>query len=188
MRSGWRPAITHLSNLVTMMRILAVLALLQLTSCGLVREEPVAEVETEAEFGELDADDELSEEAFEAQFGEEAVTDPAELERRRARLAEEEQEVRQENEEFLEGSKEWFERIDEYSDLPFDEFEAERTGDVDSKKFARGLLHPEVAPVDPESERYYDSFRLGRTSAPASYDSVALGHVTPVSSDLGDER
>ena len=178
MRSGWRPATTHLSNLVTMMRILAVLALLQLASCGLVREEPVAEVETE--FGDLDADDELSEEAFEAQFGEEAVTDPAELERRRARLAEEEQEVRQENEEFLEGSKEWFERIDEYSDLPFDEFEAERTGDVDSKKFARGLLHPEVAPVDPESERYYDSFRLGRTSAPASYDSVALGHVTPV--------
>ena len=93
-----------------------------------------------------------------------------------------EAEVKEENKEFMEGKIDWFERINEYSDLPEDEFVAERTGDFDSdkKRYGRGLIHPEVAPVDEASERYFDTFRHSRAAAPASYSSVDKGYVTEV--------
>jgi len=155
--------------------------LLQLSLAGLVREEPV-EITNFETSEELDTLDELSEEAFEEMFGEASITDPDELERHRKTLQQEEAEVKEENKEFMEGKIDWFERINEYSDLPEDEFVAERTGDFDSDKerYGRGLIHPEVAPVDEASERYFDTFRHSRAAAPASYSSVDKGYVTEV--------
>jgi len=148
---------------------------------GLVREEPV-EITNFETSEELDTLDELSEEAFEEMFGEASITDPDELERHRKTLQQEEAEVKEENKEFMEGKIDWFERINEYSDLPEDEFVAERTGDFDSDKerYGRGLIHPELAPVDEASERYFDTFRHSRAAAPASYSSVDKGYVTEV--------
>ena len=128
---------------------------------------------------EMDADEELSFDQFEAQFGEDAITDPEEKAKREQALKDAEEDVKKIDEEFLEGKKEWFERIDEYSDLPEDEFEAERTG-AHEDGYARGLLEPEVTPVDEESERYFDLFRYSRSAAPATYSSVDSGYVTQV--------
>ena len=157
--------------------------LVSFSLAGLVREDPV-EITNFETSDEMDAEDELSEEAFEEMFGEEPITDPEELERHRETLEREEAEVKEENKEFMEGKKDWYDRINEYSDLPKDEFEAERTGDFDSNqtRYGRGLINPEVAPVDEASERYFNSLRLSRASAPASYSSVDLGYVTEVSS------
>ena len=167
------------------MKILILISalLVSFALAGLVREDPV-EITNFETSDEMDAEDELSEEAFEEMFGEEPITDPEELERHRETLEREEAEVKEENKEFMEGKKDWFDRINEYSDLPKDEFEAERTGDFDSDqaRYGRGLINPEVAPVDEASERYFDSLRLSRASAPASYSSVDLGYVTEVSS------
>lgn len=155
--------------------------LVSFSLAGLVREEPVEITDFETS-EEMDAEDELSEEAFEEMFGEEPITDPEELERHRETLEREEAEVKEENKEFMEGKKDWFDRINEYSDLPKDEFEAERTGDFDSDqaRYGRGLINPEVAPVDEASERYFDTVRSNRASAPASYSSVDMGYVTEV--------
>lgn len=129
-------------------------SLLQLAMSGLLREDEE----------EMDANVELSEEAFEEQFGETPITDPVELERHRQRLAEVEADVKEVNKEYMEGKKEWFERIDEFSDLPEGEFDAERTGAlVPNDGLGRGALVPEVDSEDLESERYFDSFRFGRS-------------------------
>merc|ERR1719362_141903 len=108
--------------------------LVSLSLAGLVREEPV-EITNFETSEEMDAEDELSEEAFEEMFGEEPITDPEELEKHRETLEREEAEVKEENKEFMEGKE---------------EFEAERTGDFDSDqaRYGRGLINPEVAPVD----------------------------------------
>ena len=157
---------------------------LQLIFAGLVKDEAAARVEPVPDYGadegELDTDDELSFDEFEAEFGEDPITDPEEKARREEALKEAEEDVKEEDEEFMEGKKEWFERIDEYSDLPEDEFEAERTGSKDEPEYARGLIEPEVKPVDEASERYFDLFRYSRSSAPASYSSVDQGYVTQV--------
>ena len=163
------------------MKIIILLSVLKLTFAGLaVREDPIEITNFDTPSAEMDMDDELSEEAFEMQFGEDPIDDPEEMERRAEALKEREEEIKEENEEFLEGEKEWFDKIDEYSDLPEDEFEAERTGDADDNTYARGLLTPEIVPVDEESERYFDTFRYSRSEAPSQYNSVDLGYVTQV--------
>ena len=144
--------------------------LLHRAYCGLVRDIPP---------DELDANVELSEEAFEDLFEKTPITDPVELERHRQRLAEVEEEVKEINMEYLEGKKTWFEKIDEFSDLPLDEFLAERTGLIDG--YARGLIDSDAADeMDPVSEKYFDTFRYSRSTTPANYSSVDLGYVTGV--------
>ena len=83
-------------------------------------------------FDDLDADDNLTEEEFEEEFGLEPVTDPEEKARREEALEEAEAEVKEENEKYLNGEADWFEEINEFSDLPKDEFEKEKTGDVET--------------------------------------------------------
>merc|ERR1712038_2097399 len=70
-----------------------------------------------------------------------------------------------------------------YSDLPEDEFEANHTGLIANmeRRFATGMYNVPL-PYDAESERFYDAVRYSRSTVPASYDSVALGNVSPVKS------
>ena len=69
-------------------------------------------------FDDLDADDNLTEEEFEEEFGLDPVTDPEEKARREEALEEAEAEVKAENEKYLNGQADWFEEINEFSDLP----------------------------------------------------------------------
>merc|ERR1719422_551498 len=92
-----------------------------------------------------------------------------------------EEDFKKANEKFMEGEQTWWEAINEFANLPEDEFEANHTGLFkNATEYARGLLRIPV-PVDEASERYLDQFRESRADdVPASYDSNALGHVSPV--------
>ena len=130
------------------------------------------------DFGDLDPEDGLDEDQFETEFGLDPITDPAEKAKRKEALKEAEDEVKKENKKYLNGKADWFEEINEFSDLPKDEFEKEKTGDVE--EYARGLLEPEIKPVDARSERYIASLLARRAAVPASYSAVDAGIVSPV--------
>ena len=139
--------------------------------------------------GEMDADDNLNEDDFEEEFGEPAITDPEEHKRREEALEKAEEQVKEENKEFMEGKKSWFEEINKFSDLPKDEFIKDETGDimpvVDKITFARGLIEPKIKLLDRESEAYFNSTRYNRafsSTHPRSYSAVDLGYVTDVRS------
>ena len=135
-------------------------------------------VKMDEEFGDTDPQEELNEEQFEEEFGLEPITDPVEKQRRQEALDEAEKAEKAQNDKFLNGKSDYWERINEWSDLPQDEFEKEKAGDVEN--FARGLLEPEIKPVDARSERYFSSLLLRRDSVPASYSAVDAGLVSPV--------
>merc|ERR1719350_2276159 len=88
------------------------------------------------------------------------VTDPEEKARRQAALKANEALIKEENEAYSKGEKTWFDAVNEFADLPEDEFEAEKTGDVVPPDFGRGLLQPTGADrVDFASEQYFANFR-----------------------------
>jgi len=133
---------------------------------------------------DLDPLDNLNEEEFEQEFHLDPVTDPEEKLRREEALVENENLIKETNQEFLDGEISWWDEVNEFADLPKDEFDAEKTGAVipSERGYARGLLEPlEAERVDPRSERYFDSVRYSRGGpVPASYSSVDLGLVSPV--------
>ena len=97
-------------------------------------------------------------------------------------LEENEALIKEENEEFLNGKKTWWDKINDFADLPEDEFEEEKTGELlPAEAHGRGLIHPkESERTDEPSEKYFDTFRYSRTSVPSSFDSKAKGNVSPV--------
>merc|ERR1719219_1999473 len=125
----------------------------------------------------------LDEDEFLEQFNKTQIDDPEEKERRAKALKKHEQEVLENNEAFLAGNQTWFDEINEYSDLPEAEFEANHTGlmDIMERRFATGMYNVPL-PYDAKSERFFDAVRYSRSTVPASYDSVALGNVSPVKS------
>ena len=137
--------------------------------------EPINE---EEDFGDTDPMEELDEEQFEEEFGLEPITDPVEKERRQKALEKADKDEKEQNDKFLNGKSDFYERLNEWSDLPEDEFEKEKAGDVEN--FARGLLEPELKPVDARSERYFASLLLRRDAVPASYSAVDAGLVSSV--------
>ena len=129
----------------------------------------------DADPADLDPLDKINEHEFE-EFYHHAPVDSAEYKRRSAALEENEKEIRKINEEYAAGEITWFDALNEFSDLPEDEFEHERTGSLDGSQFGRGLLEPSPeSRVDNQSEIYFAKLRLDRDSVPAAYDSRALG-------------
>merc|ERR1719264_472619 len=123
--------------------------------------------------------------ADEIDFNLPKVTDPEEKARRQAALKANEALIKEENEAYSKGERTWFDAVNEFADLPEDEFEAEKTGDVVPPGYGRGLLEPTGADrVDFASEQYFANFRqsmkMNRDATPASYDSTALGLVSEV--------
>merc|ERR550539_149340 len=155
------------------MKVCILLALAALALAGIPRPEeardvPEPEVDYE-DFGDLDPEDGLDEDQFETEFGLDPITDPAEKAKRKTALKDAEAEVKKENKKYLNGKADWYEQINEFSDLPEEEFEKEKTGLLPAN-FTRGfgLLTPEIKPVDEISERYIESLlaRRGPTKAP----------------------
>ncbi len=141
-----------------------------------------------ANFEELDPNDEMNEDEFEKYYNKLPPKDPEEYKRRARALKKNEEEVKEENKKFMKGETTWFEGINEFSDLPEDEFKKERTGynaeDLNIRYNApdlnitegRGLLKPTPdMVVHPDSELYFASVMLNRGSAPRSYSSVDYG-------------
>ena len=131
----------------------------------------------DADPADLDPLDKINEHEFE-EFYHHAPVDSAEYKRRSAALEENEEEIRKINDEYAAGEITWFDALNEFSDLPEDEFKHERTGSLDGSHFGRGLLEPSPEyRVDNKSEIYFARLRLDRTSVPTAYDSKALGKI-----------
>ena len=130
---------------------------------------------------DLDPLDEINEDEFEDYFGVAKPDDPEEYKRRQDALKEHEQDIHKINEEYAAGEVGWFDAVNEYSDLPDDEFVALHAGAIVNITEGRGLLNPFPSEVvDPESEAYFRQFSLRRYNAPDNYDSRAYGNVSPV--------
>ena len=129
---------------------------------------------------EIDQLNNLSLDEFEDNFGLDHITDPVEKARREQALKENEDMVKKANEAYLNGETTWFEKINEFADLPKDEFEAGHTGLVND--YARGLIIPSSFKPDKRSEEFFARHRLSRQSVPESYDARALGLVSRHSS------
>ena len=91
---------------------------------------------------EIDYYENINEEEFEALFDLTPADDPEEEARRAEALKENEEKIKEENELYSEGKNSWFDSLNDFANLPQDEFEAEKTGEVDPPGFGRGLLHP----------------------------------------------
>ena len=91
---------------------------------------------------EIDPEDNVDEDQFEIDFNLPKVTDPEEKARRQAALKANEALIKEENEAYSKGERTWFDAVNEFADLPEDEFEAEKTGDVVPPGYGRGLLEP----------------------------------------------
>ena len=109
----------------------------------------------------------LTEEAFLEIFDLPPVDDPKERTRRGRTLKEHQQAVLQNNQLYLAGRRTWFEGINEFSDIPDDEFIATHTGLIEDPD----QFYNETQPLLEESLM---------SKLPASHDSVSLGHVSPV--------
>ena len=132
-----------------------------------------------ANFEELDPNDEMNEEEFEKYFNKLPPKDPEEYKRRESALKKNEEEVKEANKKFIKGEITWFDGINEFSNLPEDEFKKEKTGynaeDLNITE-GRGLLKPSPdMVVHADSERYFASVMLNRGNAPRSYSSVDYG-------------
>jgi len=119
----------------------------------------------------------LTEEEFEEKFHLPKVTDPIEKAKREQALAEAQDEIEQVNEDFLKGKKTWTEQLYEFSNLPNDEFVKQKTGALEPELWELNSIGSEE---DHEESDFSKSNRTKRETLPASYDSVKLGHVTPV--------
>ena len=66
----------------------------------------------------------LSLNEFEEHFGLDKITDPEEIAKREEALKEAEAMVKEANEKYENGEQTWFDEINEFSDLPADEFQS----------------------------------------------------------------
>jgi len=124
--------------------------------------------------------DDIDEKEFEEYFHIDPSSDSQEEKRRSDALKANEATIKEINKEYEAGEKTWFDKLNDFSNLPEDEFAAEKTGANDIVS-GRGLLAPsEEEREDEESERYFDTFRYNRASVPDSYSSVDRGYVSPV--------
>merc|ERR1712212_1309731 len=114
----------------------------------------------------------MDEKEFEERFDLDPVVDPQEFEKRQNALKSNEELIKQVNQEYAEGKKTWYDSVNEFSDLPEDEFISKMTS----------LIIPEDKMDHWQSERYFDGFRYNRQSVPDQYSAVDEGHVSPVKS------
>jgi len=134
---------------------------------------------------DFDPLDEMDEKEFEEYFHLTAPDDPEEFKRREEALKEHEKEIHEINEEFEAGEISWYDAINEYVDLPDDEFLHQHAGAITNFTEGRGLLNPlETERVDPASEAYFRQVMLRRGSSPSQYDSRRYGLVSPVKRQL----
>ena len=120
----------------------------------------------------------MSEDEFEKYYNKDKPEDPEEYEKRKQALQEHEKDIHEVNEKFQNGESSWFDKVNEFSDLPDDEFVKDHTGAKFETNIVAGmgLIPPsEEDLVHPASEAYFARIRMERATAPASYSSVDQG-------------
>ena len=129
---------------------------------------------------DLDPNVGLTEKEFEDYFHVPPAEDPEEENNRAEALRQNQEYIREINKKYEEGEITWFDKVNEYSNLPDDEADAEMTG----------LSDDDPLEVDPESEMYFASLRSRRyeINLPESYNAVAEGLVSPVKNQAGSQK
>ena len=179
--AAWSPEASTSSTMKLVVASSSAVVLLLLAGSGQARHTTNQDREFRHPHAKVNLDplDNLDEAAFEKYFGLDPVEDPEEFARREQALADNEAEIKKINEEFVDGEVSWCDGVNEFSDLPADEFLEEKTGAVmpgNATTYGRGLLMPtKEQEVDERSERYFAQFRMDRSSEPSSYSSVAKG-------------
>ena len=131
--------------------------------------------------GDLDPLDQINELEFEEYFHVDHVNDTAEEAKREEALKKNEALVHEINEQFEKGNSSWSAEVNEFANLPVDEFDAMETGAIEPEQYGRGLLQPDRnETIDQESEDYFNQLMINRQAVPNSYSSVALGLVSPI--------
>jgi len=134
-------------------------------------------------FGDLDLNDNLNEDDFLDEFGLPVITGDLEKERRQIALKDNEEIVKRQNIDFINGKKLWWDKIDKMSDLPEDEFVREKTGV--RRDYSRGILPCTGSDChDERSEKYFDKFRYSRAVIPSQYNAVDQGLISPAKDQL----
>jgi len=111
----------------------------------------------------------MDEAEFEEFFHLVHVTDPVEFEKKQKALKDSEEEIKQVNKDFAEGKKTWFDHLNDFSNLPKDEFIKAKTG----------LIEP--SPEDKAKSNSTAYFaRYKRNTVPDEYNAVKEGLVSPV--------
>jgi len=122
---------------------------------------------------DIDPLDDISEEEFRKHFHLRPITDPKEFAQREQALKEHEAKIKEVNQQYQRGEKNWFAKVNDFADLPDELFMAQKTG----------LVYPEDD-FDQVVEKVADSSRHRRSTAPESFSAVDLGLVTPAKHQL----
>jgi|ERR1711915_415395 len=121
----------------------------------------------------------MDEKEFEEFYHLDPVEDEQEFQRRQDALAANEEKIRKVNEKYANGESRWFASLNDFANLPEDEFLKQKTGI--HVEYGRGLLQqPHEKKVDMESEKYFDQFRVSRAAVPDYYNAVEEGIVSSV--------
>ena len=97
---------------------------------------------------ELDSEDNDDLDTFDKDFGLPEITDPVEKAKEEEALEANEEIVKEENKEYLEGNINWHDAVNKFSALTKKEFEQEKTGlqgkeaEERHREYARGLVMP----------------------------------------------
>merc|ERR1711955_17884 len=111
----------------------------------------------------------MDEAEFEDFFHLDHVTDPDEFEKRQNALKASEEEIKQVNQDFAEGKKSWFDHLNDFSNLPKNEFIKQKTG----------LIEPSAEERDNDTSAAYFA-RFKRNTVPDEYNAVTEGLVSPI--------
>lgn len=95
-----------------------------------------------------------------------------EFNRKQAALKENEQSIKQINKEYQEGRQTWFAALNEFSNLPDEEFFGDMTGLIEPPAVSGRIIN--------SSEAYWDLLPHERTYVPRWYNGVRRGLVSPV--------
>jgi len=126
----------------------------------------------------------MTEEQFEEHFHLKPILDIYQYQTHQTALMRSQKQVREVNEDFAAGRKTWFDRINEFSNLPADEFIKQKTGMSDGRPVAvdAGYLEREgggFGSFPPLNDSLYTG-RYKRNALPESYNAVEQGLVSPV--------
>jgi len=111
----------------------------------------------------------MDEAEFEEFFHLDPVTDSDEFEKKQNALKASEAEIKQVNQDFAEGKKTWYDHLNDFSNLPKDEFIKQKTGLIEPS--------PEEKAND-SSAKYFARFK--RNTVPDEYNAVTEGLVSPI--------
>jgi len=136
--------------------------------------------------GNWDVENDVEEDDFLSEFGLPEIKDYKTKVERSAALKQHEKLIQRINSQFASGKKSWWDKLNSFADLPDDEVVKEKTGlkvkrrrrRSKGRPFGRGLIPSNF--TDDRSEKYFDTFRYSRGSAPRSYSAVDEGIVSPI--------